>query len=146
MVSGYLILIVVDEGPKKPIPCLAPFVLDLNEHCLALLAVWSIVFPRIMDQNLSETPAPDDSVATVSPNGVVETHSFTYRGPSGDGLVFSDGSKMSEVEIAYEVYGEMSAERSNVILLFHANPKGGYLPYSQSHPPFQPSIPVYIQH
>jgi len=73
-----------------------------------------------MDQNSSETFESEDIVVTSSPNGVVETQSFTYRGPGGDGLVFSDGSEMAEVEIAYEVYGEMNADRSNVILLFHA--------------------------
>ena len=51
--------------------------------------------------------------------GTVETQFLTY-GSAGDPFVTADGSALPGVTLAYETYGELNADRSNAILLFHA--------------------------
>ena len=51
--------------------------------------------------------------------GTVETQFLTY-GSADKPFVTADGSALPEVTIAYETYGELNADRSNSILLFHA--------------------------
>ncbi len=48
--------------------------------------------------------------------GPVQTRFATFE----DGLPLHDGSRLVPVTVAYEVYGEVNEDRSNVILLFHA--------------------------
>ena len=47
-----------------------------------------------------------------------ETQFFTHRPP--DGFRLQSGVALPEFTLAYEMYGELNAERSNAILLFHA--------------------------
>ena len=51
--------------------------------------------------------------------GTVETQFLTF-GSADDPFVTADGSALPGVTIAYETYGELNADRSNAILLFHA--------------------------
>ena len=48
--------------------------------------------------------------------GPVQTRFATFE----DGLRLHDGSRLVPATVAYEVYGEVNEDRSNVILLFHA--------------------------
>jgi homoserine O-acetyltransferase len=49
--------------------------------------------------------------------GLVETHSWTFRDPP---LQLECGRSLSPVTQAYEMYGQLSPERDNAILIFHA--------------------------
>ncbi|MGO9597842.1 MAG: homoserine O-acetyltransferase MetX [Isosphaeraceae bacterium] len=51
--------------------------------------------------------------------GPVQTRFFEYHNPD-DPLVLRVGSPLSRFTLAYELYGQMNADRTNVILLFHA--------------------------
>jgi len=51
--------------------------------------------------------------------GQTRTHFQTIATPD-DPFVFWSGETLDHVEIAYETYGELNADRSNSILLFHA--------------------------
>jgi len=51
--------------------------------------------------------------------GKVETQFQTIATPENP-FVFRSGASLDHVEIAYESYGTLNADRSNVILLFHA--------------------------
>ena len=51
--------------------------------------------------------------------GPVQTRFFEYQNPD-DPLVLRVGHPMSRFTLAYELYGQMNADRTNVILLFHA--------------------------
>jgi len=51
--------------------------------------------------------------------GTVETQFFTF-GSAVDPFPLKSGEALSEVTLAYETYGELSAERDNAILVFHA--------------------------
>ena len=51
--------------------------------------------------------------------GTVETQFLTY-GSADNPFVTADGSALPGVTLAYETYGELNADRSNAILLFHA--------------------------
>ncbi|QQL45490.1 homoserine O-acetyltransferase MetX [Sulfuriroseicoccus oceanibius] len=68
----------------------------------------------------SETKSQATEAAIESVNGVVETRFFRHTGPEGKGVQFADGKVLPEVTLAYEMYGEPNADKSNVILLFHA--------------------------
>ncbi|MFM8682583.1 MAG: homoserine O-acetyltransferase, partial [Chthoniobacterales bacterium] len=51
--------------------------------------------------------------------GTVETQFLTF-GSADKPFVTADGSALPGVTLAYETYGELNADRSNAILLFHA--------------------------
>ena len=51
--------------------------------------------------------------------GTVETQFLTF-GSAQEPFFTADGSSLPSVTIAYETYGELNADRSNAILLFHA--------------------------
>ena len=51
--------------------------------------------------------------------GTVETQFLTF-GSADDPFVTADGSALPSVTLAYETYGQLNADRSNAILLFHA--------------------------
>jgi homoserine O-acetyltransferase len=51
--------------------------------------------------------------------GTVETQLFTFGSPD-EPFVLRSGGHLDEVTLAYETYGELNADRSNAILLFHA--------------------------
>lgn len=51
--------------------------------------------------------------------GSVETRFFEYENPD-DPLVLRVGGPLSRFTLAYEMYGRMNDDRSNVILLYHA--------------------------
>jgi homoserine O-acetyltransferase len=51
--------------------------------------------------------------------GPVETHFFEYHDPDHP-LELRVGGSLSRFTLAYEMYGRMNADRSNVILLYHA--------------------------
>jgi homoserine O-acetyltransferase len=53
------------------------------------------------------------------PLGKTETHLFEYHDPEHP-LVLRVGRPLSRFTLAYEMYGRMNAEKSNVILLYHA--------------------------
>ncbi len=51
--------------------------------------------------------------------GLVEKKSFTFAGPP-DEMVLESGARLGPVTIAYETYGTLSPDKSNVILILHA--------------------------
>ena len=65
----------------------------------------------------------------------VRSKFFTYGEDPGDRLVLHDGQRFGPVTLAYETYGELSKDRDNAILVFHA------LSGSQHVAGFNPSIP-----
>lgn len=48
--------------------------------------------------------------------GVVEPHSFTFA----PGLALESGARLGPIEISYETYGALDANKSNAVLLCHA--------------------------
>ncbi|AKJ64236.1 homoserine O-acetyltransferase MetX [Kiritimatiella glycovorans] len=65
----------------------------------------------------------------------VETRFFTFGEEAGDRLELQPGGRFGPVTLAYETYGELNADRSNAVLLFHA------LTGSQHAAGFNPSVP-----
>lgn len=51
--------------------------------------------------------------------GPVETRFFTYGSPDQP-VVLSSGASFDEITVAYETYGQLNADRSNAVLVFHA--------------------------
>ncbi len=51
--------------------------------------------------------------------GPVETRFYTF-GSAAEPVVLSSGASLPEVTIAYETYGELNADRTNAVLVFHA--------------------------
>jgi homoserine O-acetyltransferase/O-succinyltransferase len=51
--------------------------------------------------------------------GKVETRFHTF-GSADDPFVTAGGAALAGVTIAYETYGELNADRSNAVVLFHA--------------------------
>ncbi len=51
--------------------------------------------------------------------GTVETRFFTF-GSEADPFVCDSGETLSQVTLAYEIYGELNPDADNAILLFHA--------------------------
>ncbi len=51
--------------------------------------------------------------------GTVETQFFTFGSPA-DPFRLQCGATLDEVTLAYETYGELNADRSNAIVVFHA--------------------------
>jgi homoserine O-acetyltransferase len=45
---------------------------------------------------------------------------FSHRHRQKDPFVFASGDELPGITVAYETYGELNADRSNAILLFHA--------------------------
>ncbi len=66
--------------------------------------------------------------------GQVQTQFFTF-GSVDEPFVLKCGDEMSQVTVAYETYGELNADASNAILLFHA------LTGSQHAAGYNPAIP-----
>ena len=56
---------------------------------------------------------------TLSSIGSTATRFFTFGTPS-DPFVLKSGQSLSEVTLAYETYGELSPDRDNAVLVFHA--------------------------
>jgi homoserine O-acetyltransferase len=50
---------------------------------------------------------------------IVETKYFTFAWPP-DELVLESGEKLGPITLAYETYGNLNADRSNAVLIFHA--------------------------
>ena len=67
--------------------------------------------------------------------GTTETRFFTFA-TADEPFVTRSGEHFDEVTIAYETYGELNADRSNAILVFHA------LTGSQHAAGFNPAVPV----
>jgi homoserine O-acetyltransferase len=53
------------------------------------------------------------------PQPLVETQYFTFAKPPHE-LVLKSGTKLGPVTLAYETYGQLNADKSNAILIFHA--------------------------
>ena len=51
--------------------------------------------------------------------GLVEKKFFTFAGPP-DEMVLESGARLGPVTIAYETYGTLSPDKSNIILILHA--------------------------
>lgn len=66
--------------------------------------------------------------------GTVETRFFDY-GNQVEPIKLKSGEQLSEVTLAYEMYGELNPERDNAILIFHA------LTGSQHAAGLNPSVP-----
>lgn len=66
--------------------------------------------------------------------GTTTTQFFTFASP-GDPFRLKSGGELHEVTIAYETYGELTPERDNAVLVFHA------LTGSQHAAGFNPSVP-----
>lgn len=65
----------------------------------------------------------------------VKTQFYTYENTPTSGLRLSGGQDLDSVTIAYETYGELNADKSNAILIFHA------LSGSQHVSGFNPEVP-----
>ena len=50
----------------------------------------------------------------------VKTQFYTFGGADDAPFMLHDGTPFGPVTLAYEMYGELSPERDNAILLFHA--------------------------
>ncbi len=66
--------------------------------------------------------------------GTVDTRFFDY-GSAVEPIKLKSGEQLSEVTLAYEIYGKLNAARDNAILVFHA------LTGSQHAAGFNPSVP-----
>jgi homoserine O-acetyltransferase len=66
--------------------------------------------------------------------GTTETQFFTF-GNADEPFVLRAGGQLDEVTVAYETYGELNADRSNAVLVFHA------LTGSQHAAGFNPAVP-----
>jgi homoserine O-acetyltransferase len=66
--------------------------------------------------------------------GKTETRFFEYNDPENP-LALRVGSSLSRFTLAYEMYGRMNAEKSNVILLFHAMTGSQHAAGSNTHVP-----------
>jgi len=51
--------------------------------------------------------------------GIVETKFLTFAQPP-DQLLLESGEKLGPITLAYETYGNLNADRSNAVLIFHA--------------------------
>jgi homoserine O-acetyltransferase len=51
--------------------------------------------------------------------GIVEKKFFTFAEPPDD-MVLENGARFGPVTLAYETYGELNADKSNVVLILHA--------------------------
>ena len=51
--------------------------------------------------------------------GIVEKKFFTFADPP-DEMVLENGARFGPVTLAYETYGELNADKSNVVLILHA--------------------------
>ncbi len=56
---------------------------------------------------------------TLASIGSTNTRFFTF-GTTGDPFVLKSGETLPEVTLAYETYGELSPDRDNAVLVFHA--------------------------
>jgi homoserine O-acetyltransferase len=56
---------------------------------------------------------------TLTSIGSTNTRFFTF-GTTGDPFVLKSGESLPEVTLAYETYGELSADADNAVLVFHA--------------------------
>jgi homoserine O-acetyltransferase len=53
--------------------------------------------------------------------GTVETKSYTFANHPNE-LVLDSGQRFGPITLAYETYGTLNEEKSNVVLIFHALP------------------------
>ena len=51
--------------------------------------------------------------------GIVETKCFTFAAPP-DEMPLEFGGKLGPITLAYETYGELNSDKSNVVLVVHA--------------------------
>ena len=51
--------------------------------------------------------------------GIVEKKFFTFAEPP-DEMVLESGARLGPVTLAFETYGELNADKSNVVLILHA--------------------------
>jgi len=51
--------------------------------------------------------------------GLVEKRSFTFAAPPNE-MILESGKKLGPITLAYETYGELNHDKSNVILILHA--------------------------
>ena len=51
--------------------------------------------------------------------GLVEKKLFTFAEPP-DEMLLENGAKLGPVTIAYETYGALNSDKSNVVLILHA--------------------------
>jgi homoserine O-acetyltransferase len=51
--------------------------------------------------------------------GIVEKKQFTFAEPP-DELKLDSGAKLGPVTLAYETYGSLNEDKSNVVLILHA--------------------------
>ena len=51
--------------------------------------------------------------------GIVEKKLFTFAQPP-DEMVLENGAKLGPVTLAYETYGTLNSDKSNVVLILHA--------------------------
>jgi homoserine O-acetyltransferase len=57
---------------------------------------------------------------TAAPTAGAETHRGTMRFPASKALRLDSGAKLAPLEIAYNTYGRLNADRSNAVLVCHA--------------------------
>ncbi len=51
--------------------------------------------------------------------GIVEKKLFTFAEPPNE-MVLENGAQLGPVTIAYETYGTLNSDKSNVVLILHA--------------------------
>ena len=57
---------------------------------------------------------------TAAPTAEPEAHGGTMRFPASKALRLDSGAKLAPLEIAYNTYGRLNAQRSNAVLVCHA--------------------------
>jgi homoserine O-acetyltransferase len=70
-----------------------------------------------------------------SKHRTVQTEFFTFADTPGDTFLLEDGQPFGPVTLAYETYGQLTPERDNAILVFHA------MTGSQHAAGFNPAVP-----
>jgi homoserine O-acetyltransferase/O-succinyltransferase len=66
------------------------------------------------------------------PNPFIETQYFTFAQAPHE-LVLKSGIKLGPVTLAYETYGQLNADKSNAILIFHALTGDAHAPLPANH-------------
>lgn len=51
--------------------------------------------------------------------GIVQEHTYTF-GPPGEPIILENGRAFGPIDVRYETYGNLNAERSNAVLILHA--------------------------
>jgi len=72
-----------------------------------------------VDSEAMLTKTEGSRMSEESSVGLVQTQYFTFAEPPNE-MELDSGAKLGPITVAYETYGELNAEKSNVVLIVHA--------------------------